>query len=61
MYITILDFETGKTYVRKVPKKLENKGNPEPDDVINYYEKILKIHTTDCQFMITKEIDINLK
>jgi len=48
--IIILDFRTGKVFVRAVPTDMT-----EADEVANYYENELGTHTNDCQYMITPE------
>lgn len=47
--IVILDFSTAIVYIREVPEVLEDS---QAEDVIEYFESVLKIRANDCQYMM---------
>ena len=58
MYITILDFFAGSVFVRKVPKELKEQDG---EDIITAFEAKLGIHASDCQYMISDVLSIDLE
>ena len=52
--IVILDFRTGKVFVRFVPLDMIES---DADEIAMYFENELKIHVNDCQYMIVNDED----
>lgn len=50
--IVILDQRTGKIFIREITKQIEQEGEIF-EDLIDYFEDELKIHSSDCSWMIT--------
>ena len=52
--IVILDFFSGKVFIRFVPiDMIEADAN----DIVAYFENELKIHADDCQYMVVNDAD----
>ena len=52
--IVILDFRTGKVFVRYVPLDMIELG---ADEIAMYFENELEIHVDDCQYMIVNDAE----
>lgn len=55
--ITILDFWTGKIYIKKIPKICEF---DHPEDIMHYFETKLPIHAEDCNWMVSCDPKIHI-
>ncbi len=52
--IVILDFRTGKVHIRPVPMSMIEE---DAEVIVNYYEDILDIHSSDCTYMLVNDDD----
>ena len=52
--IVILDFETGKVFIRFVPADMLES---DASEIAMFFEKELKIHIDDCQYMLVNDDD----
>lgn len=52
--IVILDFSTGKVFIRPVPIALIEK---DADEIVDFFEPLLGIRATDCQYMVVNGDD----
>ena len=52
--IVILDFRTGKVFIRKVPMALIES---DADEIVAHFENELEIHGNDCQYMVVNDND----
>jgi len=60
MYIVILDFYSGTVFIRPIPKHMI-KEEWDDIEIADSFENKLKIHISDCQWMIMPKVKLNIK
>lgn len=56
--IIILDFQSGKAYIRPVP---DNMTDQEAEDVLVYFADILNLSIDDCEYTIINSNNIDIE